>query len=124
MYIPTYVANYCIYILGISINYTALLLHYADAPRVTIEPLNSSPYMVDVGTKLVLHCIAEGFPVPTIQWYKNDIPIPQESSELYLASTDTPGTTMYSCEGSNNAGNMENTANANITVTVKSMYCT
>ena len=105
-------------------NFTALLLHYLDVPRVTIEPLNSSPYMVDVGTTLVLHCIAEGFPEPTIQWYKNNIPIPQESSELYLASTDVPSTDMYSCEGINNAGNIENTASANITVTVKSMYCT
>ena len=99
-----------------------MLLCHADSPRVTIEPLNSSPDIVDVGTKLVLHCIAEGFPVPTIQWYKNDIPIPQESSELYLASTDVPGTTIYSCKGKNNAGNMDNTASANITVTVKSMY--
>ena len=76
--------------------------------------------MVNVGTKLVLHCIAEGFPVPTIQWYKNNIPIPQESSELYLASTDVPGTTTYSCKGNNNAGNLENTASANIAVMVKS----
>ena len=80
--------------------------------------------MVDVGTILVLHCIAEGFPEPTIQWYKNNIPIPQGSSELYLASTDVPSTDMYSCEGINNAGKIENTASVNITVTVKSMYCT
>ena len=78
--------------------------------------------MVNVGTKLVLHCIAEGFPVPTIEWYKNDILIPQESSKLYLASTDVPGTATYSCKGRNNAGNIRNTASANITVTVKSMY--
>ena len=97
-------------------------LCYADAPRVTVEPLNSSPDMVNVGTKLVLHCIAEGFPVPTIEWYKNDILIPQESSKLYLASTDTPGTATYSCKGRNNAGNVRNTASASITITVKSMY--
>ena len=60
--------------------------------------------------------------MPTIQWYKNDILIPQESSKLYLASTDTPGTTVYSCKGRNKAGNIENTASENITVTVKSMY--
>ena len=97
-------------------------LCHTDAPRVTIELLNSSPDMVNVGTKLVLHCIAEGFPVPTIQWYKNDILIPQESSKLYLASTDVPGSTLYSCKGKNNAGNIVNTASANITVTVESMY--
>ena len=94
-----------------------MFLCYADAPRVTIEPLNSSPDMVNVGTKLVLHCIAEGFPIPTIQWYKNDIPIPQESSKLYLASTDVQGTATYSCKGMNSAGNIRNTASANITVT-------
>ena len=99
-----------------------MFLYYADAPRIAIEPLNSSPDMVNVGTKLVLHCIVEGFPVPTIQWYKNDILIPQESSKLYLASTDTPGTTVYSCKGRNKAGNIENIASENITVTVKSMY--
>ena len=60
--------------------------------------------------------------MPTIQWYKNDILIPQESSKLYLASTDTPGTTVYSCKGRNKAGNIENIASENITVTVKSMY--
>ena len=76
--------------------------------------------MVNVGTKLVLYCTAEGFPIPTIQWYKNNASIPQQSSPFYLASTDTPGTTVYTCEGRNNAGNMENAASANIIVTVKS----
>ena len=106
------------------ITYTALF-YYLDAPRVIIESLNSSPYMVNVGTKLVLHCIAEGFPEPIIQWYKNNIQIPQASSKLYLTSTDVPGTTMYSCKGRNKAGNMENIASANIIITVRSniIFC-
>ena len=94
-----------------------------DPPRVTIYP-SQSPYTVDVGTKLVLHCIVEGLPIPTIQWYKNDIPIPQESSQLYLVSTDAPSTTVYTCEGKNGAGNMENIVHANITVIVKSKWQT
>ena len=92
---------------------------YVDAPRIIIYPPQSL-YTVDVGAKLVLHCIAEGYPVPTIQWYKNDIPIPQESSRLYLVYTDVPSTAVYTCEGKNNAGKVENTVHANITVIVKS----
>ena len=92
---------------------------HIDAPRIIIYP-PQSPYTVDAGTTLVLHCIAEGYPVPTIQWYKNDIPIPQESSRLYLADTDVPGTAVYTCEGKNSAGKVENTVRANITVIVKS----
>lgn len=82
--------------------------------------LPHSPYIVNVGTKLVLHCIAKGLPLPTIQWYKNYVPITQESSELYLTSTDVPGITVYTCEGKNNAGNKENIAKANVTIIVKS----
>ena len=78
--------------------------------------------MVFVGKTLFLYCIAEGFPIPTIHWYKNHTLIPEQASQVYLASTDTPGTTVYTCEGKNNAGSMENKAHANITVIVTSMY--
>ena len=78
--------------------------------------------MVSVGETLLLYCIAEGLPIPTIKWYKNHTLIPQQISQVYLASTDTIGTTVYTCEGENNAGNMKNKAHANITVIVESMY--
>ena len=99
-------------------SYYLILACNLDAPRVTIDPPHST-HVVNVEAKVILHCIAEGLPVPTIQWYKNNIPISQQSSELYLVSTDSPGTTVYTCVGKNNAGNMENTASANITVIVK-----
>ena len=91
---------------------------HTDAPRITIDP-PQSPHVVTVGDILLLHCMAKGFPIPTIQWYENNTPIPQQPSPL--ASTDTPGTTIYTCEGKNKAGNMQNTARANVTVVVKSM---
>ena len=92
---------------------------HTDGPRVTIDPSQSS-YVINVGTKLILHCIAEGLPLPTIQWYRNNVPIPQQSSPLYLVSTDYPSVTVYACEAKNNAGSMENIVNANITVIAKS----
>ena len=97
-----------------------LYMYYVDAPRISINPAQS-PHMVFVGETLLLYCIAEGFPIPTIQWYKNHTLIPEQTSQIYLASTDTPGTTVYTCEGENNAGNMANKAHTNITVIVRSM---
>ena len=90
-----------------------------DAPSVSIYP-NGSNYTVSVGTKLLMYCIANGLPAPTIQWYENNVPIPEQTSPLYIVPTDTPHVTLYSCEAKNNAGNIENTAYANITVTVQS----
>ena len=87
---------------------------------VTIDP-PQSPYTVIIGTRLLLYCIVKGFPIPTIQWYKNSVEIPGQTLPFYLVSTSFPHTTMYTCEGKNNAGNMKNIARANITVNVKSM---
>ena len=95
-------------------------MYCVDTPRISINPARS-PHTVSVGNTLLLYCIAEGFPIPTIKWYKNHTLIPEQTSQVYLASTDTPGTTVYTCEGENNAGNMKNKAHANITVIVKGM---
>ena len=95
---------------------------YIDTPRVTIDP-PESPYMVSVDDRALLYCIAEGFPIPTIQWYENNVLIPRQSSPFYLVSTSAPHTKVYTCEGKNNAGNMENVVLASITVVViKSMF--
>ena len=95
-------------------------MYYADAPRITIDPLQSS-HTVNVGERLLLYCIAEGYPIPTIQWYENNTLIPRQSSPFHLASTNAPGTTLYTCEAMNNAGNMINIARENIKVVVKGM---
>ena len=94
---------------------------YADTPRVSIYP-HKSNYTVSLGTKLFLYCTAMGMPTPTIQWYENSILIPQQTSSLYIVPTHTPHVTLYSCEAKNNAGNRENMAHANITVTVQSTW--
>jgi len=96
---------------------------YTDAPRVRITP-HGPKYTVSVGTTLYLYCIAKGLPAPTIQWYENNTLIPQQTSPLHLVLTNIPHLTLYTCEAKNSAGNMENTAHANITVlvTVKSIY--
>ena len=94
---------------------------YTDAPRISINPFQS-PYTVNVGERLLLYCKAEGYPIPTVQWYENNASIPQQTSQTYIVSTDTSGTTVYTCEGKNNAGGMQNIAHASITVTVKSMW--
>ena len=91
-----------------------------DPPRVSLSPPGPT-YTVSVGTRLFLYCIAKGMPAPTIQWYENNILIPQQSSPLYLALTDVPKVTLYTCEAKNYAGNKVNTASKSITVTVKSM---
>ena len=96
-------------------------MYITDPPRVHLNPPGPT-YTVSVGTRLFLYCIAKGMPAPTIQWYENDILIPQQSSPLYLALTDIPKVTLYTCEAKNNAGNMDNNARKSITVTVKSMY--
>ena len=92
-------------------------IYCIDAPRVTIVP-PESPYTVNVGERLLLYCIAEGFPIPTIRWYENNVLIPRQSSPFYLVSTTVPLTTVYSCEGRNNAGNMRNIVQANITIII------
>ena len=98
-----------------------LYISTTDPPRVSLNPPGPK-YTVSVGTRLFLYCIAQGLPTPIIRWYENGILIPQQSSPLYLALTDTPKVTLYTCEAKNNAGNIENTASRSITVTVKSMY--
>ena len=92
-----------------------------DSPRVSLNPPGPK-YTVSVGTRLFLYCIAKGLPTPTIRWYENNILIPRQSSPLYVALTDTPKVTVYTCEAKNNAGNMENTARTSISVTVTSMH--
>ena len=94
-----------------------MYVYIVDAPRVTIDPAKS-PYMVNVDERLLLYCIAEGLPIPTIRWYENNVLIPRQSSPFHPVSTKVPHTTVYTCEGRNNAGKMRNIARANITVIV------
>ena len=67
--------------------------------------------------------MAEGNPIPVIKWYNNNAAVPQKLGHLYLVPTDSPHTTKYTCEGTNNAGNMKNTARASVVVIVESKMC-
>jgi len=96
-----------------------LCVYFPDTPRVSIDP-SDSPHTVTVGTRVLLYCIAEGRPIPTIKWYKNNTAIPQQLGPLYPVPTDSPHTTKYTCEGTNYAGNMKNTASASVIVVVES----
>ena len=42
-----------------------------DAPRVTI--VNQSPYVINVGSLATLYCRTNGKPIPTVQWYKDNV---------------------------------------------------
>ena len=75
---------------------------FTDAPILTLLP-NHSPYYIDVDDKVQLKCIAEGLPLPTVQWFSNGIAVssvgqPQASVTV---PTSYPHTTVYTCEGIN-----------------------
>ena len=92
-----------------------------DAPVVSIP--NESPYIINVGGVATLYCVATGRPTPTVQWYNSDTvvtPIPSLYQEIFIAPTDTPHTTNYTCIGINYAGNRKHMNSATITVIVES----
>ena len=94
---------------------------FTDAPIVSIFP-SHSPHTVSVGTNLFLNCKADGVPSPTVQWFSRRQAVvyyAQVYQQSYLVPTDTPGTYMYTCEGSNYAGNVTQRTHQNITVIVK-----
>jgi len=94
---------------------------FTDAPIITIDPLQS-PYTVSVGARLLLYCRGNGEPTPTVQWYsgrRKVTDIAQLFQQLYLVPTNLPGTTVYTCKGSNNAGNIQQSAEKSITVIVE-----
>ena len=78
-----------------------------------------------MGSVAAIYCIATGTPVPTAQWYKSDTavtPIPSLFQQAFIVPTDTPHTTVYTCMGTNYAGNRKHlhVSSANITVIVES----
>jgi len=89
---------------------------YLDAPSVIINP-SQSPFTVSVGTSLFLHCKAQGYPTPTVQWYTGRrpvVPIAQYFQQIFVVPTDSPNKREYSCIGRNNAGNKRRTVRKKI----------
>jgi len=75
---------------------------YIDAPILTLLP-DHSPYYVKFNEKVKLKCIAEGLPLPTVQWFSNGIAVssvgqPQVS---VTAKTSYPHSAVYTCVGMN-----------------------
>ena len=76
-----------------------------------------------MGGLATLYCVATGRPVPTVQWYKGDTavtPIATPYQQIFIAPTNIPHTTNYTCIGINYAGNEKHMNSANITVIVES----
>ena len=95
-----------------------------DPPVVSIP--NESPYVTNVGSLVILYCRATGKPIPTVQWYKDDAtvnPVPSLFQQTFIVPTTTSHTTIYTCKGTNYAGNVKHTTSANITVIVKGKLC-
>ena len=79
--------------------------------------------MINVGGLATLYCVAKGRSTPTVQWYKGDTavtPIPTLYQQIFIAPTDTPRTTNYTCKGINYAGNRKHMNSASIIVIVES----
>ena len=97
-------------------------IFYIDAPILTLLP-GHSPYHVNVNQRVQLTCIAEGLPLPTVQWFSNGIAVssvgqPQVS---VAAQTSHPHSAVYTCVGMNKFNNKEHKRNGSITVMVGGM---
>lgn len=66
----------------------------------------------------MLHCLAEGYPPPTVQWYRNGKPYSTLTSrpvqEIYVPRSSSSDSALYECVGTNNAGNKTQTTKASI----------
>ncbi|XP_043274071.1 papilin [Venturia canescens] len=78
-----------------------------------------------VGSDISLHCTVDGYPIPTVLWYKNDeliltddrIKI-SESNQLVISSATNNDTGTYRCDASN-----ENSrSTASVDIRVEGMY--
>ena len=83
---------------------------------MTIVP--DPPYLIS-NKPLRIVCIAEGRPIPTVQWYKiNTIALDDPSSEvsILVISGYSEDCVMYTCVATNNAGNKQHVIQKHITI--------
>ena len=96
-----------------------VLFHFSDAPRVMITP--SSPHTVVVGNLLRINCSAIGLPIPTVQWFRNGVavtPLALKSLQYSEAQVRTQQNVVFTCAGTNYAGNKTIIMHANIIVNI------
>ncbi|XP_052781966.1 muscle M-line assembly protein unc-89-like isoform X2 [Mya arenaria] len=74
------------------------------------------------GSEVKLECVAEGFPVPKVKWYKNETPIEptigkytitssvEGSHSLIIASMHVSDADCYRCEAVNEVGSVQSSA--------------
>jgi len=88
-----------------------------DAPIVHLTP-SKSIYSTKIGPKFLLHCLAEGYPSPSVQWYKNGKPFTiltmKSVLEIYVPRSSSSDSALYECIGTNNAGNKTQRTKASI----------
>ena len=93
--------------------------NYTDPPIVAIEP-SQSPNYASTNATLWLHCIAHGYPHPTVQWYQNDTLIKQQyTAGHFLVPTTSNHATVYTCFASNVIRNATYSTSKNVTVIVQ-----
>ena len=74
------------------------------APMLTTSPSSTT---VELNDKVVLSCAATGNPTPSIQWYKDKIPIkgPQAIGSEFVIPEATPNERgIYECEAFSSFG--------------------
>ena len=68
--------------------------------------------MVLLNSSLTLNCLAVGYPLPAVTWWKNDTLIPIKSSQfetrkdhsLHIASVTSSNLGVYTCQAYNGVG--------------------
>ncbi|KAI1289763.1 Down syndrome cell adhesion molecule-like protein Dscam2 [Halotydeus destructor] len=67
-----------------AVNYTTRAVIYAH-PRWTFEPINT---MAVTGRRVIIHCQADGFPDPLIEWKRASSTLDRSSSNYKLLTSD------------------------------------
>ena len=93
------------------------IYYYAGYPSIVEISMTQHP---KIGKKLVIECIVEGTPTPTVEWMREDIPL--SSSDKVLISVSDSGVASikiakaelsddvpYTCIASNIAGSVNRT---------------
>jgi syndecan 4 len=108
------------------LNSLSFSILHADNFTCTLPTFTTKPsdVVVTEGKSLVLPCSADGFPMPTIEWYKEGVLVvghtQLESGALSIYSVDVTDEGKYECVAANTAGNEVRTS---AIVTVQA-FCT